>query len=116
MGVLFQFEQNIIGSKQQALKEGDRLTIRRQQCIRCKSVLALELHLNGEIGAAGDHYVVDSCFWVKGEPHLVYKSERWYGNRVKCPVCGIEGRLPMDKPLNYEAMQKRKVGHAVQNH
>ncbi len=112
---LFQFEESLIGNKQSGLKMGERLTIRRQQCRKCNHVLALELAMSGELGHGGDHYVVDGCAWLEGEPHLTYKKKRWFGNFVRCPVCGSEGRLPIDKPLAWEQMQQRKDQHAVQS-
>ncbi len=112
---LYQLEKTIIGDKQKALTPGTgkRLTIRRQQCKRCNSVLALEI--TDKPGFGGDYYVAKDCIWLMGEPHILYDKERWFGNFIRCPVCGIEGRLPMDKPLNWEAMQhSREVTNAIQ--
>lgn len=105
---LLQFEETVIGDRRKALPENGRLTIRRQQCVHCHSVLALEI--TDKIGFGGEYYVANDAIWLVGEPHLLYKKERWFGNFIRCPVCGIEGRLPMDKPLSWENMQKSREG------
>ncbi len=113
MGLLT-FEDQIIGSKQKALKEGEKITIRRQQCMGCHTVLALQIGIELDMQSQADYYVVRDCIWLKGEPHLMYDKKRWFGNFVMCPVCQREGKLPMDKPLNWELMQETKeVKNAV---
>jgi len=82
--------------------------MREQHCMTCRNVLAIEL--TDKFGSlyAGEWYVVKQCIVLANEPHLYYEKKRWYGNRVKCPVCGREGRLPIDKPYNWELIQKSK--------
>lgn len=109
MGLLT-FEDQIIGSKRKALKEGEKLTTRRQHCMGCHNVLAYQFASELDAQSKADYYVVRDCIWLKGEPHLMYDKTRWFGNFVKCPVCGREGKLPMDKPLNWELMQESKEG------
>ncbi|MEE8472952.1 MAG: hypothetical protein V3S82_07270 [Dehalococcoidia bacterium] len=72
-------------------------TVRRQHCFRCDTVLALEI--TDRIGFGGEYW------WVKNG---VWAQERWFGNRVKCPGCGLEGNLPMDKPLSFERMEANR--------
>jgi hypothetical protein len=103
---MYEFEDQIIGPKEKALQEGQRLTVRRQQCQRCSSVLALEITY--DMGHGGDYYVARDALIIKGETRIMYDKKRWFGNFIKCPVCGLEGRLPQDKPLNWENMQKTK--------
>lgn len=118
MGLLT-FEHQILGNWQASLKEGEKFTIRRQQCgdgkdTGCNHVLAFQFATNLNEQSQADYYVVDSCVWLEGEPHLLYRKERWFGNFVRCPVCGREGKLPMDKPLNWELMQEsREVKNGV---
>lgn len=107
----YQFEESIVGDKQKTLQKGERLTIRRQQCMSCSNVLALEI--TTKVGFGGDYYVAKDCVWLVGEPHLLYDKMRWFGNYIRCPVCGNEGRLPMDKPLNWDTMQKTREGKNV---
>ena len=101
-----QFEKNIIGNRNIVAPAGSRITLRRQHCSRCGQPLAYEL--TDKMGFGGEYYVAIDCVWEKHEPHIKYKSERWFGNMVRCPVCGLENKLPMDKPLNWEAMQKSR--------
>lgn len=107
MGLLA-FEDEIIGSKENVLKEGEKITTRRQQCRGCHNVLALQIATNLDKQSEADYYVVRDCIWLKGEPHLLYDKVCWFGNFAKCPVCGRKGKLPMDIPLNWELMQKTK--------
>jgi hypothetical protein len=68
------------------------------------------------MGYGGEYYVAKDCIWLKGEPHLMYIKERWFGNFLRCPVCGREGRLPMDIPLSWDNMQEKKeIQNAVHN-
>ena len=71
--------------------------IRRQHCFGCDTVLALEV--TDKLGFGGEYWWIKNGVWIKG---------RWFGNHVKCPTCGKEGPLPIDKPLSYEEMQKNK--------
>jgi len=66
----------------------------QQHCFGCNTVLAFEF--TDKIGTRGS-----DCWVNKGG---VFVKERWFGNWCKCPVCGREGRLPGDKPLNAESM------------
>lgn len=70
------------------LKPGQARVIRRQHCMRCDTVLAITIE--------------NEPWWRKGGTGP-WVRERWYGNHVKCPGCGIEGELPIDKPLMYES-------------
>ena len=67
------------------IKPGQCRLIRRQHCKRCDTVLAIQLE--------------NECWWLKDG---IWRKERWYGNHTRCPNCGIEGTLPIDKPLMYE--------------
>lgn len=70
-------------------------TIRRQHCGNCGTVLALEV--TDKIGFGGEYWWIKQGLWIK---------ERWFGNAFKCPTCGQEGKLPMDKPLSIDQMVK----------
>ncbi len=111
---LLTFEKSIVDKHQNKMKQGDKLIIRRQQCMGCKHVLALEI--TDKMGYGGEYYVAKDCAWLKGEPQIMYDKERWFGNHIRCPVCGLEGKLPMDIPLNWDTMQKREeIQNAVHN-
>lgn len=107
MGLLT-FEDQVLGNWKGSLKEGEKFTIRRQQCTKCNNVLALQLgkHLNQQ--SQSDYYVAKDCVWIKGEAHLMYDKKRWFGNFIRCPVCKQEGNLPMDKPLNWELIESKE--------
>jgi uncharacterized protein with PIN domain len=76
-----------------------QVTKREQRCLGCNTILALQFS-NNLAAHDGDFFMRSrDGIWRKG---------RWFGNFVKCPVCGREGKLPMDKPLNWESMQTRK--------
>lgn len=62
-------------------------------CMRCNTILAFEL--TDRLGFRSH----SEYWWQKGG---LWLKERWYGNHVKCPVCGLEGNLPIDKPLAAE--------------
>lgn len=101
MSILF-FEKQVIG-------KGKRPRIvRRQHCGKCHNVLALQLTDKIDHQREADYYVAKDCVWAKGEPHLLYSKERWFGNTIRCPVCGSQVTLPIDKPLSYERMQEAK--------
>ncbi len=53
---------------------------------------------------------VNLGFMVKGEHYLLYRKERWFGNKVTCPVCGSTGKLPIDEPLSYDLMKESREG------
>lgn len=86
-------------------------TIRQQRCKQCWTTLAIEA--SDKIGHSGEYYIIDGGLIVKGDLEPYYrKSGRWFGNHVRCPKCGLEGKLPGDKPLNWDQMQKeRELGH-----
>ena len=90
--------------------------VREQHCLTCRTVLAMEL--TDKLGStyAGEWWVVKDALWSKGEWLLLYGKERWYGNHVVCPICRREGKLPIDKPYNWELIQKSKEErNAVRN-
>ena len=103
---LYQFLDVITDTKKHSLPKGSRLTERRQHCMKCGTVLALELTDNPGFG--GDYYVIADAIILAGEFTPLYKEEKWFGNHVRCPKCGSEGKLPMDKPLNWDNMQKTR--------
>ena len=84
--------------------------LREQHCMACEQVLAIEHTDKFGNTDAGAFYVVKDCLWLghPKEPHLLYVKERWYGNPVRCPVCGRQGKLPMDKPYSCELIEKSK--------
>lgn len=113
---ILMFEKQLIGNLKKTLKEGERLVVRRQQCMGCHHVLALQIASELDRQSQADYYVVRDCMWIAGEPQLLYKKERWFGNPLRCPVCGRQGKLPMDKPLSWELMQETKEKrNALQN-
>lgn len=69
----------------------------RQHCMRCNTVLAVELTDKLGARAFSEYWFLDGSMWIKG---------RWYGNHTKCPCCGLEGKLPGDKPYSAEAIQE----------
>lgn len=98
---LLQFEQSIV--------QGERPRfIRRQHCMTCHSVLALQVADKLDRQKEADYYLVKECLWIACEPHLLYENRRWFGNWVKCPVCGREGKLPIDKPIAWEMISMPK--------
>ena len=89
---------------------------REQHCMGCRTVLAMQLTDNLEDTHAGEHWVAKEAIWLKGEQHVLYAKERWYGNMIICPVCHRQGVLPIDKPYNWELIQTAKEErYAVQN-
>ena len=76
------------------------IIIRKQQCLTCSSVLALEI--TDKLGSRGEYWVVKDALRFRTGIDFLYGKEVWFGNLVRCPNCGREGRLPMDKPLNAE--------------
>ncbi len=87
-------------------KHKGRLIIRKQNCMGCNSVLAIEI--TNKLGKRGEYWVVKDALRFKTGMDLLYQKEVWFGNYVKCPKCGRSGRLPMDKPLNAENMAQPK--------
>jgi len=68
-------------------------------CMDCNTVLACEVTDRLGFNSFTDYYWLKNGVWLK---------ERWYGNWVKCPSCGLEGTLPLDKPLSAEAILDAK--------
>ena len=62
--------------------------IRRIHCL-CGTVIAEEA---GPISGTAIEWrsITKDGLWNPG---------RWWGNRFKCPNCGAEGALPIDKPV-----------------
>ena len=84
-------------------------TIRQHRCKSCWTTLALQATDKIERGGEGDFYIITGGMIVRGEFEPYYaRSERWFGNQVMCPKCGIQGRLPGDKPYNWEAMKEQR--------
>lgn len=106
------FNMNILLFEDQVLadarKHKGHILIRQQRCIRCSSILAMEI--TDKLGARGEYWVIGDALHFKGVGwDILYKKEVWFGNEVKCP-CGMEGKLPIDKPLNAEQIAKPKEG------
>ena len=111
MSMLLDLNQ-VLGKWTQETRPG---FIRQHRCRLCSQkgldiVLAAQLTDKIEQTDAADYYVVDSGFMVKGEPYLLYRKEKWFGNIVKCPVCGSTGKLPIDEPLSYDLMKESREG------
>ena len=87
--------------------------LREQHCMTCRSVLAMELTDKFGSTYSGEWWVVKDAIWLAGEIHLLYKKKRWYGNHIVCPVCRREGKLPIDKPYNWELITSKKESHAI---
>ena len=67
------------------------------------------MEITDKLGARGEYWVVKDAIVTPGVGiDLLYKQEVWFGNLVKCPNCRLEGKLPMDKPLNAESIAKPK--------
>lgn len=89
------------------LYRGKAKTIRVQRCTGCHRALAFEV--SDKIGFAGEYWIVDGNVVSNGfSEHNFKRSGRWFGNYLKCPSCHREGKLPIDKPLNWENMQQNK--------
>ena len=97
------FEHQIVD---EARKHKGHLIIRKQQCIGCHLTLAIEV--TDKLGKRGEYYVVKDALRFKSGVDLLFDKEVWFGNHIRCPNCGREGRLPMDKPLAAEEMAKPK--------
>jgi len=82
--------------------------LREQHCMGCEHVLAIEHTDKFGNTDAGAFFVVKDCLILAREPHLLYVRERWYGNPVRCPVCGRQGKLPIDKPYSCELIEDSK--------
>lgn len=104
------FENQIVD---EARKQKGHTLIRKQHCMTCHKVLAIEI--TDKLGARGKYYVVKDCLRIKGMTDFLYEQEVWFGNFVKCLNCGREGRLPMDKPLSAENISKPKEASNATN-
>ena len=87
-------------------KQKGRTLIRRLRCLSCNGTLAIEI--TNKLGARGEYYVVKDAIRVGEDVDFLYAKEVWFGNKVRCPRCGVLGRLPMDKPLAAEEIAKRE--------
>jgi len=97
------FENALIES----FKGKGKKLIRKQHCLGCEKLLALEVTTKlGE--RIGENYVVKGAKRTRYGTDLFYEKEDWFGNRIQCPNCGRIGRLPMDKPLAAEEIAKPK--------
>lgn len=83
-----------------AQKHKGHVIIRKQNCNTCSSVLAVEI--TDKLGRRGEYWVVKDTMRFPTGTDILYGKEVWFGNRVRCPICGNEGKLPMDKPLSAE--------------
>ena len=95
------FEHQIIDSAR-----GQKGLIRKQQCLGCDKVLAIEI--TPKLGSRGEYWVVKDAIRLMGETDFLFKKEVWFGNKIRCPNCGRIGMLPMDKPLAAEEIAKPK--------
>ncbi len=94
-----------------ARRHKGHILIREQTCMGCNEPLAVEI--TNKLGHRGECWVVKDGFRTRFGIDLLYSKETWFGNFIKCPKCGREGRLPMDKPLSAENIAKPKeVVHA----
>jgi hypothetical protein len=88
----------------QVLKDAEahkgHILIRKQNCIGCSNVLAVEI--TDKLGSRGEYWVAKDAIRYPSGTDLFYNKEVWFGNHVKCLICGLEGKLPMDKPLSAE--------------
>ena len=92
---LLLFLDQVLGEAQ---NHKGHVIIRKQNCTGCSSVLAVEI--TDKLGRRGEYWVVKDSLRFQTGVDLLYSKEVWFGNRIRCPKCGNEGRLPMDKPLN----------------
>lgn len=95
------FENDIIDM---ARKHKGHIITRRQHCSGCGKTLAIEI--TDKLGARGEYWVAKDALWTPFGSDLLYEKKVWFGNYIKCPNCGREGKLPMDKPLSAENMEK----------
>lgn len=99
-----------------AQKHRGHIIIRKQHCLTCSTVLAVEI--TDKLGRRGKYWVAKSALWTPYGMDILYDEEVWFGNLVKCFKCGRQGRLPGDKPLNAEAIalpKEIKDGNKNQN-
>ena len=96
-------EHQIMGN---ARSHRGHILIRKQHCSRCDRVLAIEI--TDKLGKRGEYYVVKDALRFPTGVDFLYGREVWFGNRVKCPNCGLVSKLPIDKPLSAENIAKPK--------
>ena len=82
------------------LGKGKAKIIRKQHCMNCNEVLAMEISDKLGFRSHTEYWYQKAGLWIQG---------RWYGNEITCPMCGLTGRLPMDKPLAYESIQNKDL-------
>ena len=97
------FEYQIIES---AKRHKGHILIRKQQCLGCDMVLAIEI--TGKLGQRGEYWVAKDAIRSQGGCDFLFGQEVWFGNKIRCPNCGRIGRLPMDKPMAAEEIEKPK--------
>jgi len=108
--VVLLFENTIIESA----KGGGHTLIRKQNCLGCNKVLAIEI--TNKLGKRGEYYVAKGANKTRYGTDILFAKEEWFGNLIQCPNCGRIGRLPMDKPLAAEEIAKPKeVFNAKEN-
>ena len=96
------FESTILDS----VKGRGHTLVRKQQCLGCSKVLAIEI--NSKLGKRGEYYSVKDVNRTRFGVDFLFEKGVWFGNYIRCPNCGREGRLPMDKPLAAEEIAKPK--------
>lgn len=101
--VILLFENQILDN---ARSHRGHILIRKQHCVRCHKVLAIEI--TDKLGARGEYHVVKDSLQSPFGIDFLFGKEVWFGNFVRCLNCGLEGRLPMDKPLSAENIAKPK--------
>ena len=95
--MLLLFLDQVLGDAQ---KHKGHIIIRKQNCLGCNKVLAVEI--TDKLGRRGECWVTKDALRLKTGIDFLYGKETWFGNFIKCPQCGREGKLPMDKPLTAE--------------
>ena len=68
--------------------------VRRVWCLTCRQQYGTRTELAKEAGDVGER----ADEWWSVKPDGTWVNGKWWGNQFKCPTCGQEGRLPMDKP------------------
>jgi len=108
--MLLLFGNDIIDN---ARRHKGHILIREQHCFKCHKVLAIEI--TDELGKRGESWVVKDILKSKFGSDFLYEKRVWFGNFIKCPNCGREGRLPMDKPLAADRIENKpkEVAHAT---
>lgn len=97
------FEHQVL---EDAQRHKGHILIRKQNCVGCHKILAMQI--TDKLGTHGEGYVVKDAMLSPFGIDFLYGKETWFGNPVKCPNCGMQGKLPMDKPLNAEEIARPK--------